>query len=61
MSKQTIPIVITGKMPHEHLEDGHPDLRGARGLARDAGISVEDAQRAIDECRRCEWIDEEKK
>ena len=43
-----IPIVHTGRLPEDWLPDDHPDLRGARGLARDAGITIDEAQAIID-------------
>jgi len=48
--KRTIPIplVETGRLDHDCLPDDHPDLRGARGPARDAGISIERAQTILD-------------
>ncbi len=43
-----VPLVCTDKLPDTMLPDDHPDLRGARGLARDAGITIEEAQAILD-------------
>ena len=43
-----IPLVHAGRLPDAMLPDDHPDLRGARGLARDAGITIEEAQTILD-------------
>jgi hypothetical protein len=43
-----IPLVHLGKLPDAMLPDDHPDLRGSRGLARDAGIPIEEAQAILD-------------
>ena len=43
-----IPIVHTGRLPEDWLPDDHPDLRGSRGLARDAGIPIAEAQAILD-------------
>ena len=44
----TIPLVHTGKIPEAWLPDDHPDLKGPRALARDAGIPLDEAQTILD-------------
>ena len=48
--KRTIPIplVETGRLDHNCLPDDHPDLRGARGLARDADNPLHEAHTILD-------------
>jgi hypothetical protein len=49
MSKKTIPIPLIelGRLDHEHLPAGHPDLRGIDRVAADLGCTAEEARKIL--------------